>query len=398
MKREDFITALRTALMHIDDFNTLRTSPLLHLLSPTAQSPSPVVLQNRLVSAIHAIRYAPSTHAQRFYEILHFRYVEHLPQTDVAFQLGISERQLRREQTNAIELLAEHLWPETADSGRSVPEPDPLLASEQLENQGLIHAEMDWLRQQLPRGSCPIEETLTKIVVDATALAATYHVKITHEFCKGLGMAAAPSLALRQSLLTLLTAIVPRIPHQQIHITARSSTAEAQIKIDLPEMSSAIDDDGVHRIQIAHQILRSFGGNVELHQAVPLHLSLQVPTVNSVPILVVDDNPDATGLMRRYAQESRFHIITTNNGLETLRLASEDKVKAILIDIMMPEIDGWDLLAELRHHPTTQTIPVAVCSVLPQAELSRVLGARMFIQKPVTQEAFLEALDLLTSA
>jgi CheY-like chemotaxis protein len=398
MTREEFITLLRADLMHLDDFNSLRNSPLLHLLCSAAHSPSSVVLQNRLVSSIHQIRYAPSSNAQRFYQILHYRYIEHLSQTEVAFQLGISERQLRREQTNAIELLAEQLWQEIEHIEQTLPEPGLTPALYQAEDQGIVNAEMDWLRQQLPRGSCDIEETLAKILIDATTLAADYHVGISHEYCKEMGTAAAPPVALRQSFLTVLTAIVPKIAHQQIHITAQRHAAEVHIGVDVAELNSAIDNDSVNRIQIAHQILSPFGGSVQLHHMPPLHVSLRVPTVNSVTVLVVDDNPDATGLMHRYAQESRFHIITSNNGLETLRLACEDKVKAILIDIMMPEIDGWDLLAELRHHPETQNIPVAVCSVLPQAELSRVLGARMFIQKPLTQEVFLKSLDLLTSA
>jgi CheY-like chemotaxis protein len=257
---------------------------------------------------------------------------------------------------------------------------------------------MDWLRQQLAPGSCQVEEALAKILVDVTALATNYHVRITHEYGKGLGMAAVPPVALRQSVLTVLSAIVPKIAHQKIHVTAQRTAAEVHIRIGLGELGSTFDEECASRVRVAHQILSPFGGSVELHGPQLHHVSLRAPAVSSVPVLVVDDNPDATELMQRYVQGSRFRIVTTNDGRETLLLACEDKVKAILIDIMMPEIDGWDLLAELRHHPATQDIPVAVCSVLPQHELSDVLGARMFIQKPLTQEVFLKALELLTSA
>ncbi len=69
----------------------------------------------------------------------------------------------------------------------------------------------------------------------------------------------------------------------------------------------------------------------------------------------------------------------------------------LVLDVMMPETDGWSLLAQWRHHPATQAIPVAVCTILPQQELSRVLGAKLFMQKPVTQEQFLETLAALTA-
>lgn len=402
MTREEFVVALRAALMQLDDFSSLRNSPLLPRLCPTGHSPSPVALQERLVGVIHGLRYASSANAQRYYDVLRYRYVEHLSQSDVAFQLGISERQLRREQTNAIELLAEQLWRDIRHDEDAAPDAPPSLAAGRTEEQKLIHTEMDWLRQHLTRGSCQVEDALLKSLLDVKSLAENYQVQITHCIHSEVGIAAVPLLALRQSLLAVLTALVPRAAHQPLHLTANRSGAEIQIRIEFAATGKAVDEVCTHHVQIAHQILSPFGGGVRFGgckppDAYPCQVVLKFPTVNSVPVLVVDDNPDATGLLQRYAQDTRFHILTTNNGLETLRLACEDKVQVILLDIMMPEIDGWDLLAELRHHPATQDIPIAVCSVLPHAELSAVLGARMFIQKPVSQESFLRALDVLTS-
>jgi CheY-like chemotaxis protein len=60
---------------------------------------------------------------------------------------------------------------------------------------------------------------------------------------------------------------------------------------------------------------------------------------------------------------------------------------------MMPGIDGWDLLAQLRHHPLTCDIPVLVCTVLPQEELALSLGASGFVRKPTTRQSFRQALE-----
>ncbi len=398
MTREEFVAALRTTLMQLDDFNSLRNSPLLQLLTSPDHSPSPVTLQEHLVSAIQDLRYMSSTNAQRYYEILHYRYIEHLPQMDVAFQFGISERQLRREQANAIELLAEQIWQEVMDAERLVPEADSSSLPVRNDDQIVINTEMNRLRQQLAPGSSHVEEVLAKVLLDITALSVNYHVCITQAFAEGLAMVAVPPVALRQSLLTILSAIVPKVAHQKIHITVQRTSIEVHVRIEIPELCSAMDDEYTHRIGVAHQILSPFGGHVDLHCPQHDEVLLCAPTVDSVPVLIVDDNPDTIGLVQRYAQGSRFRIVTTTDGRETLRLACENQVTAILIDIMMPEIDGWDLLAELRHHPATQDIPVAVCSVLPQHELSDVLGARMFIHKPLTQEVFLRALNVLTSA
>ena len=65
----------------------------------------------------------------------------------------------------------------------------------------------------------------------------------------------------------------------------------------------------------------------------------------------------------------------------------------IVVDIMMPQVDGLQVLSRFRHHPMLGKIPVLVCSVLPQKDLAASLGASGFLQKPIRREPFLAALD-----
>jgi CheY-like chemotaxis protein len=74
-------------------------------------------------------------------------------------------------------------------------------------------------------------------------------------------------------------------------------------------------------------------------------------------------------------------------------LAEELFPKVIVLDVMMPQIDGWELLASLRQHPNTSHIPVVVCTILPQEDMALSLGASGFVRKPVTRHIFLAALD-----
>jgi CheY-like chemotaxis protein len=60
---------------------------------------------------------------------------------------------------------------------------------------------------------------------------------------------------------------------------------------------------------------------------------------------------------------------------------------------MMPEIDGWSVLAQLRQHPLTSHVPIIICTILPQEELSLSLGANAFIRKPIARRIFLDTLD-----
>jgi len=149
-------------------------------------------------------------------------------------------------------------------------------------------------------------------------------------------------------------------------------------------------------LRTTSQFLAPFGGRVMVHSVRPLRIEMLVPMLGSVPVLVIEDNPDTQQLFQRYAEHSRFRVIATSDGEKALALAQSVRARVIMLDLMMPAADGWDYLARLRHHPATQHVPIVICSILPQEELAGLLGATCFLQKPVSQQAFLGTLDRLT--
>jgi CheY-like chemotaxis protein len=74
-------------------------------------------------------------------------------------------------------------------------------------------------------------------------------------------------------------------------------------------------------------------------------------------------------------------------------LAEQCEARIILLDVMLPGIDGWELLGRLREHPTTQGTPIIVCTILPHEQLALTLGAAQFLRKPVSRSTLLRALD-----
>jgi CheY-like chemotaxis protein len=66
-----------------------------------------------------------------------------------------------------------------------------------------------------------------------------------------------------------------------------------------------------------------------------------------------------------------------------------------MVDVMMPQVDGWEVLGQLREHPLSSHIPIVVHTILAQEELALSLGASAFLRKPVTRQDFLAALDRL---
>ena len=85
--------------------------------------------------------------------------------------------------------------------------------------------------------------------------------------------------------------------------------------------------------------------------------------------------------------------MTTQIPEEALDLACKLQPYAISVDLMMPGLDGWDLLQTLLNHPETTNVPIIICSVLKQKELALSLGAAAFLGKPINEKSLLSVLE-----
>jgi CheY-like chemotaxis protein len=112
-----------------------------------------------------------------------------------------------------------------------------------------------------------------------------------------------------------------------------------------------------------------------------LHIELRLPQ-HRCTLLVIDDNPDVIRLIERYVTQSQYAVVGVLDAMEGLDLARRIQPFAIILDVMMPEYDGWEIMQHLKNHPETRHIPVLICSVLDTPELAFSLGADFFIKKP----------------
>jgi PAS domain S-box-containing protein len=113
-------------------------------------------------------------------------------------------------------------------------------------------------------------------------------------------------------------------------------------------------------------------------------------------VLVVDDNPQAAEILSRYLHTGGFQTAVARTGPEALRMAGELKPVAITLDILLPEVDGWEVLNRLKADEATQNIPVVVVSVVDNPSLGRALGAFDYFVKPVDGKALLSRLGQYT--
>lgn len=106
-------------------------------------------------------------------------------------------------------------------------------------------------------------------------------------------------------------------------------------------------------------------------------------------ILIVDDVPTNVMLVHTILKREGYSLMTADNGLQALRLVKERCPNLILLDIMMPEMDGYEVLRRLKSDPETQNIPVIIMSALNDMNSiikGYQLGAAEYVTKPFQRE------------
>ena len=103
-------------------------------------------------------------------------------------------------------------------------------------------------------------------------------------------------------------------------------------------------------------------------------------------VLVVDDDASVRSLLARTLENEGYRVISAGNGVEALALAREHRPQAITLDVMMPQLDGWGALKELKADAGLRDIPVIMVSVLNERGMAIPLGATDFVTKPVDRQ------------
>ena len=109
-------------------------------------------------------------------------------------------------------------------------------------------------------------------------------------------------------------------------------------------------------------------------------------------ILVVDDDATVRELVERHLERSGFAVVTAGGGQEGLRLVRELRPAAVTLDIKMPDLDGWTVLAAIKGDPALASIPVVLMSIVDQKNRGYALGAADYLVKPVDRTKLVETL------
>jgi signal transduction histidine kinase/CheY-like chemotaxis protein len=106
-------------------------------------------------------------------------------------------------------------------------------------------------------------------------------------------------------------------------------------------------------------------------------------------ILVIDDDPSVGDLVRRFLGKEGFQVVTAAGGEEGLRLAAEMRPDIITLDALMPGMDGWTVLSQLKADTELAAVPVIMLTMLDDKSLGFSLGASDFLTKPIRRDVLL---------
>lgn len=103
-------------------------------------------------------------------------------------------------------------------------------------------------------------------------------------------------------------------------------------------------------------------------------------------LLAIDDDATARDLVRRFMEREGYSVHTAASGAQGLDLARKIKPDAITLDVLMPEMDGWSVLAELKADPELADIPVVMLTMVDDQQMGYALGASDYMIKPIDRD------------
>lgn len=125
--------------------------------------------------------------------------------------------------------------------------------------------------------------------------------------------------------------------------------------------------------------------------------------MNTKPILVVDDNKITTKLLKRYLESHGYEVMVAHDGIECLEAVKEKKPYAIVLDVMMPRMDGYETVRHLKtnaEYAEYADIPVVIVTALNDTanQLKSIdAGADDFLSKPIEEKLLVSKVKLLSN-
>ncbi|MBL6456400.1 response regulator [Belnapia sp. T6] len=297
----------------------------------------------------------------------------------------------------------------------------------------------------------PLEPLLHEVGDTVEALIGRKHNRLVLELAPGLGEMHSDTVKLRQCLFNLLSNAAKFTEGGQITLAASRQQRDGRdwLELRVADTGIGMTEEQLQRLfqrfsQADASTTRRFGGTglglaitkafctmlggdiaVESQAGAGTTFTIQLPAdlrearadpgepeaaAEELPgppsaeegsaglVLVVDDDAAARDLLARFLRREGFAVRTAQDGAAGLRLAREMRPNAILLDVMMPRMDGWAVLSALKAEPALAETPVIMVTVVQERGLAFSLGAADYLTKPVQWPRLKAALDRARTA
>ncbi len=405
MDQETFARHVEDALAHLFDHFYLQFHPLSGVLaSDAAPALRGRALSRVLVDAIERLKPGPDVPANslawRKYHYIALRYLQGVPPDQLSRQLGVSDRQGRRDHRQALDALCTLLWDTycaspsrvvadaqvraTPGSSGPLPQADDSVAAG-------VEEELLHLGRVAPHSACSLADVVDGALATTGPLVQKNRCQVVADVPRTLSPVAMNPLILREIVIGLITQVVDLARESEVRISA----SEGETRTILTIASSArLPKEDAAALATMRRLAEMQGAQLSASDdgTGTLRLVLDLPMTERATVLVIDDNPDVVLLFRRYLGQT-YRLIQATTADEALALATEQHPSLITLDVMMPGLDGWQILERLRSNDVTKAIPVVVCSILPEPSLALALGAVAYLPKPINPLALRSTLD-----
>jgi signal transduction histidine kinase/DNA-binding response OmpR family regulator len=115
-------------------------------------------------------------------------------------------------------------------------------------------------------------------------------------------------------------------------------------------------------------------------------------------VLVVDDEPSIRRFLRHILETEGFLVIESRSGEDAVAIARREKPSLVLLDLVLPDINGFEVLSRLKEKPETEEIPVIILSIIEDEEKCFRLGASDYLPKPINRERLVDRVTSLIAA
>jgi signal transduction histidine kinase/CheY-like chemotaxis protein len=283
-------------------------------------------------------------------------------------------------------------------------------------------------RMELELAALSLPDLLEHGLAMVRERAARHGIAISLDVAPEVGVVWADELKLKQVVLNLLTNAVKFTPDGG-RVDVRAEIAGDEARVEVRDTGIGIAEGDHERIFEAFQrggrearsegtglgltlskrIVELHGGRIWMTSrlgegstfgfAVPVRRQVAGALEDAAPerdmetVLVVEDDPRSAELLTLYLESAGYRIALARDGVEGLEQARRLRPRAVVLDILLPRVDGWDLLARLKADPATADSPVVVVSMLDERGKGIALGAVEYLVKPVGREELLEALE-----